>query len=676
MRTGRVVAVVMLVAASCGGGGPDASDATSTSLSSTTAVAPSTLAPTTAPPVSSTTSTPTTPPVEPGLPSSWLRYGADGLVRVSGDDEELLVDGPIGWATSDGAGGALFTEWSPDRFGPIWWLAAGSDDPVVAWQSDYPPIAALVDEQPAAVGSIPTDDCTSDGDVDMVATILAHGERVTLQCGVGGQDAGREPDSFGGGIYVGVEWNAVHPSGRSTDIRLVFRDESGEVVELPTNPYPGDCSPCMLSAALAPDGTRLAVIHRRDAPPFLPDEYDGWLATTSSIEAELQVFDLSTGDEVFAQVLPSGATPEMRGWFDGRFVALGPDAFVYPWLERGARGDAVRALQQRLVEDGADIEVDGIFGSGTEAAVEAFHTARFGRARSTVGPDTWVELGVPVTIIDTGTGSTRVLSGRLALELNLTDGPVPGVEPRRPAGFVDGVILRPDGLGPFTFGAAADDVQAWLVEQLGEPDEAVVEPGQGGWPLMSCTERRFAYWAGAGFTVGYTDLNSYDATGIVPDCDDAPQLASWYVDAVSSPWFAHDHGAATVSVELRLTTGEGVGLGATAGHLRAIDPGVAFGEWDIDEWDPAAFQTSSGMRGRVAWDPVADVQRALNERGAELTVDGTFGPRTRAALAEFQASSAIDEDVLGPRTLAALDVVVPDDAPIVYLSGGTWDWDF
>ena len=57
-------------------------------------------------------------------------------------------------------------------------------------------------------------------------------------------------------------------------------------------------------------------------------------------------------------------------------------------------------------------------------------------------------------------------------------------------------------------------------------------------------------------------------------------------------------------------------------------------------------------------------------------VDGTFGPRTSAALSEFQSSHGIDESGIGPATLEALGVDVPDDAPIVYLRAGAWDFDY
>ena len=365
------------------------------------------------------------PTVDPGEPFTYLRFGADGLVRVAGDSEQLLLDRPIGWATSDGAGGVLFTELDPDRFGPTWWLPRDGSDPVSVSEWSDPLIAARLDGQPAAVGSLPTEECEGvDAEVHMVARTLTTGEATTLQCGVAGQDAGRGPDSFGGGLYVGVAWDAVHPDGYSTAIRLVFRNAAGEVIDHPANPYAEDCHPCHLTAALSPDGTRLAVIYRPDAAPFRPDEYADWAAETVSIDAELEVFDLGTGEEVFTRRLPAHSGPPFwSSWFDGRYVVLDVDPATYRALAVGDTGDGVRTLQQMLLDAGADIEIDGVFGPATQAALEAFHTERFGAPRSWMGTDTWTELGAPNTIIDTDTGTAIEAPGTVALEITLTDGP-------------------------------------------------------------------------------------------------------------------------------------------------------------------------------------------------------------------------------------------------------------
>jgi peptidoglycan hydrolase-like protein with peptidoglycan-binding domain len=66
----------------------------------------------------------------------------------------------------------------------------------------------------------------------------------------------------------------------------------------------------------------------------------------------------------------------------------------HPMIERGSEGRAVRVLQEALVEQGYELDVDGDFGSGTEAAVMAFQEANGLDADGVVGPNTWAALGV------------------------------------------------------------------------------------------------------------------------------------------------------------------------------------------------------------------------------------------------------------------------------------------
>jgi len=57
-------------------------------------------------------------------------------------------------------------------------------------------------------------------------------------------------------------------------------------------------------------------------------------------------------------------------------------------LERGAKGDEVRALQLRLNAHGFPVDVVGRFGPATEAAVKAFQAAHGLQADGVVGPET------------------------------------------------------------------------------------------------------------------------------------------------------------------------------------------------------------------------------------------------------------------------------------------------
>lgn len=66
-----------------------------------------------------------------------------------------------------------------------------------------------------------------------------------------------------------------------------------------------------------------------------------------------------------------------------------------PTLRRGNSGDEVAELQALLnAMYGADLEIDGVFGAKTEAAVKAFQKAHGLYADGIVGQKTWAALGI------------------------------------------------------------------------------------------------------------------------------------------------------------------------------------------------------------------------------------------------------------------------------------------
>ena len=77
-----------------------------------------------------------------------------------------------------------------------------------------------------------------------------------------------------------------------------------------------------------------------------------------------------------------------------RAAGIDPSGNV-PTLRRGSKGELVKSVQEYLKdESGADLKIDGIFGSETEKAVKDFQKSHGLTADGVVGPKTLAELGV------------------------------------------------------------------------------------------------------------------------------------------------------------------------------------------------------------------------------------------------------------------------------------------
>ena len=74
----------------------------------------------------------------------------------------------------------------------------------------------------------------------------------------------------------------------------------------------------------------------------------------------------------------------------------------FPLTRRGDSGHPVKTLQHLLVEHGADLDVDGIFGPITEAAVRAFQQDEALAVDGIAGPKTWAKVIVQVRRGDEG----------------------------------------------------------------------------------------------------------------------------------------------------------------------------------------------------------------------------------------------------------------------------------
>lgn len=65
---------------------------------------------------------------------------------------------------------------------------------------------------------------------------------------------------------------------------------------------------------------------------------------------------------------------------------------TYPTIRRGSTGDIVIQLQDLLAKAGSTLQIDGIFGSGTQSAVRAFQSKNGLAVDGIVGPKTWTKL--------------------------------------------------------------------------------------------------------------------------------------------------------------------------------------------------------------------------------------------------------------------------------------------
>ena len=119
-----------------------------------------------------------------------------------------------------------------------------------------------------------------------------------------------------------------------------------------------------------------------------------------------------------------------------------PAAVLAENLRYGSRGDKVKELQQKLKRWGYYTgSIDGIFGSGTQAAVKKFQKKNGLTADGIVGPKTAAALGMNLTSSSSSSGSSSSSSGDLYLLARLVHGEARG-EPYKGKVAVAAVVLN------------------------------------------------------------------------------------------------------------------------------------------------------------------------------------------------------------------------------------------
>jgi len=229
------------------------------------------------------------------------------------------------------------------------------------------------------------------------------------------------------------------------------------------------------------------------------------------------------------------------------------------------------------------------------------------------------------------------------------DSEVPVPNPEDP---VDELILRSGGVGATHFGTPADDSIQALSALLGPPDVETAIPAD-----AECVE-------GAGWLDCVGDFRVIDEGTLITWDDHG--LAVALVDSDGVPPLQHavplqfgDWQATPASGDIELRTPEGVFPGMTVAALRRTAPEVAFG-YNEGLLDSFSFESTEGggFWGQLDWSPSVEgsefsdliraVQRALNSDGADLVVDGEWGPATQAAWTHFHATHGLPLTTLQP----------------------------
>lgn len=278
---------------------------------------------------------------------------------------------------------------------------------------------------------------------------------------------------------------------------------------------------------------------------------------------------------------------------------------VEPWTTAslGATSQAVSGIQYLLRAHGHAVAVDGSFGSATRSAVMAFQTAHGLTPDGSVGPATWPQL-----VIATHAGSTGD-AVRAVQQFGLLSSP--GDEPL----VVDG------SYGPLTTERVTGLQRSWGLTRDGAAGRetwsflSTLSPGARPWPLVK---------------------------------QGATQSTNWRVLAAQHLLRAH---GATITADGSFGPASGEAIRAFQQTLRATFISTTVGQLD---WPALIVTVNLGDHGEA----VKAVQTLVP---GGLTVDGSFGPLTDAAVRNYQSMFVPPSDgIVGPNTWHALTQAIFD----------------
>lgn len=328
----------------------------------------------------------------------------------------------------------------------------------------------------------------------------------------------------------------------------------------------------------------------------------------------------------------------------GALLALGPmlpssapvsadaPAVAVTGLSRGARGDAVKSVQQALISQGLDVAggADGIFGPGTETALKSFQKQQGLTASGVVDDATALALGLSHSSL---LGLTQGNQGKAVKKLQQrlvnagidVPGGVDGVfgqgTQRAVKAFQTKKGYSPTGVVNAATAAALEAVSGAAQEPKDETPDATDEPATKD-PASSSL---------VGLKIGAR-------SNLVKELQRTLMAAGFTVVGGADGIF----GALTANALKSFQNANGLGTtgvvdAATAKVLSTIGGG--------SEHNPTATNPFVGLQyGSIGAD-VKALQHALLDAGISVRggADGVFGTATQAAVKEFQASQGLSQ---------------------------------
>jgi peptidoglycan hydrolase-like protein with peptidoglycan-binding domain len=313
-------------------------------------------------------------------------------------------------------------------------------------------------------------------------------------------------------------------------------------------------------------------------------------------------------------------------------------------LSQGSSGRCVAELQRLLNTKGFSLVIDGDFGPATASAVKSFQSSHGLLVDGIVGPRTKAALyGASTSGVDLrfdcpnlAQGSTGSCVSQLQRLLNS-----------------HGFSLSVDGI----FGPATDSAVRTFQSRNGLAVDGIVGP-----------QTKAVLYHGGGPGPSGVDLQS--DCGVLAQGSSGPCVAELQYELNShGAGLAVDglFGSLTAAAVRTFQSQNGLDVDGIVGPQTKAALAAGGGSGVAGGVD---LRADCGLLQQGSSGPcVVELQDLLDSHGADLAVDGQFGPLTDAAVRAFQSSHGLVVDgIVGPQTKAALYGIAqrPPDDPIAY----------